>query len=157
MRTAYLCTWSLEEAEDHVQEALIRAARRWTSIKKMEFPYAYVRKILMNLLLRSAGRRTKSAAELKIGLSVLPADTEMDHELSMVDLRSDLKTALSTLPRRQRAVLVSRYFEGMTEAETAEQLGWPIGTVKSTTSRALEHLQRVLYRSTSEQTASPNT
>jgi len=56
----------------------------------------------------------------------------------------EITWVLAELPRRQRAVIVLRYFEDLSEAEIATYLGWPLGTVKSTASRALERLQRVM-------------
>lgn len=65
-------------------------------------------------------------------------------ELGLVDLRHELMRVVGALPPRQRAVLVLRYLEDLSQAKTAEILGWSVGTVKSTTSRALDRLRQEL-------------
>jgi RNA polymerase sigma factor (sigma-70 family) len=65
--------------------------------------------------------------------------------LLQIEARSEILGLLARLPLRQRAVIVLRYFEDLSEADIATQLDWPIGTVKSTASRALESMQRTLY------------
>ncbi len=140
LRTTYLITWSLPEAEDLVQEALLRTAQRWPSVSVMEFPLAYARRTVVNLALRHADRLGG-----RNGQGTLPTphsiddreDARFENNLKMIDTRSELLWLLGELPPRQRLVIVLRFFEDMTEAEIAKQLDWPIGTVKSTSSRAL--------------------
>jgi RNA polymerase sigma factor (sigma-70 family) len=68
-------------------------------------------------------------------------DERFEAKLLSIDARSDIEAALSLLPLRQRAVIVLRYYEDLSESEIAGVLGWPVGTVKSTTSRALDELR----------------
>jgi len=145
LRTANLLTWNLPEAEDLVQEAFLRSAKRWPSIAKMDHPRAYVRRILVNLALADGKRRSRT------GMASDPLDDDavrhqvantVSPDLLAIDDRFELEWMLADLPRRQRAVLVLRYFEDLSESETASVLGWPVGTVKSTAARALDHLQR---------------
>jgi DNA-directed RNA polymerase specialized sigma24 family protein len=128
LRTAYLLTWNLAEAEDLLQEAFLRTARRWPAIKKMDHPHAYVRRIVVNLALAGAERRSRFAVEL---------DARHDEHL---ELYSDPRPeeALGAIDTRS----VLRYFEDLSEAEIANCLRWPIGTVKSTAARALDRLQQ---------------
>jgi len=77
------------------------------------------------------------------------ADERSEHELLTIDQRSEILWLLDSLSPNQRLVVVLRYFEEMTEGEIAEQLDWPVGTVKSTSSRALERL-RLKLESSSE-------
>jgi RNA polymerase sigma-70 factor (sigma-E family) len=145
LRTAYLLTWNLAEAEDLLQEAFLRTARRWPAIKKMDHPHAYVRRIVVNLALAGAERRSRFAVELDARHDEhleLYSDPRPEEALGAIDTRSELLRMVATLPRRQRAVLVLRYFEDLSEAEIANCLGWPIGTVKSTAARALDRLQQ---------------
>ena len=145
LRTGLLITWDLAEAEDLLQEAFLRTAKRWPAIQKMDHPQAYVRRILINLALAESKRRSRARTELGVvGDQVLEqqADQRPEQELVAVEARSDLLTMLAELPRGQRAVLALRYFEDLSEAETASCLGWPLGTVKSTAARALDRLHR---------------
>jgi RNA polymerase sigma-70 factor (sigma-E family) len=145
LRTAYLLAWDMAEAEDLVQECLFRVARRWPRVQRMEHPAAYARRILVNLSLDGAKGRARRRQEL----AVSPAASEgADHRaaraLRNVDANQALLDALRQLPRRQRAAIVLRYFEDMSEAQTAEALGCSLGTVKSTTSKALDRLRRTV-------------
>jgi RNA polymerase sigma-70 factor (sigma-E family) len=145
VRAAYLVVGDLTEAEDLVQECLIKVARRWPRVQKMDHPRAYARRVLINLALDGSGRRVRRRGELELA-DALPEgrDEGSARELAAVDSRSELEQALAMLPPRQRAVLVLRYFEDLSEADTAAVLGCSLGTVKSTASRALARLQSTL-------------
>ena len=146
LRSAYLITWDLSEAEDLVQECLTRMARVWPRLRRMEHPYAYARRVLVNLALDAGPRRSRRRVELDAGstsLEVLP-DHRVDISLARVELVTDLQRALGELTPRQRATLALRYFEDLPETEVARLLGCGVGTVKSTTSRALERLRTVV-------------
>jgi len=149
LRTGYLMTWDLGEAENLVQETLLRAAMRWPTIRGMDYPRAYVRRILVNLAIDSSTERSsRSRVEIYGGDEdplVHVADREGEGQLLQIEARSEILGLLARLPLRQRAVIVLRYFEDLSEADIATQLDWPIGTVKSTASRALESMQRTLY------------
>ena len=147
LRTAYLVVWDPVEAEDLVQECLLAVARRWPRVRRMDHPHAYARRVLVNLALDGAKRRTRHRQEL-VGddtatLAEVP-DESSARRLHAVGVRAELIEGLGTLPPRQRAVLVLRYFEDLSEAQVAELLGCSIGTVKSTASRGLTRLQAAL-------------
>lgn len=148
LRTAYLIVWDAAEAEDLVQESLLVIARRWPRVRRMEHPRAYARRVLVNLALDGSKRRRRRRAEVQLTEEAAP-DVAAD-VLEAVDVRADLVAALAELPPRQRAVLVLRYFEDLTEAQTAAALGCSTGTVKSTASRALARLQRELTTETTQ-------
>jgi RNA polymerase sigma-70 factor (sigma-E family) len=138
LRTAYLIVGDLHEAEDLVQEALFKVARRWPSVSRMEYPVAYARRILVNDAVRGGPKRSRRRSELREvgGEPAAPApQLETDHELH---------AALQSLPPRQRAVLVLRYFLDLPEAEVAAALQCSLGTVKSTASRGLARLEQTL-------------
>jgi RNA polymerase sigma-70 factor (sigma-E family) len=147
LRTAYLVVWDLTEAEDLVQECLLKVARRWPRVRRMDQPRAYARRVLLNQALDGARRRSRQSGELERfesgGVSARPDETAA-RDLSLVDTRSQLIGALSTLPPRQRAVLVLRYFEDLPEAQIADSLGCSVGTVKSQISRGLARLQATM-------------
>ena len=147
VRTGYSMTFDLAETEDLVQETLLRVARRWHRVRSMDHPAAYARRILVNLVIDGGKERSRRNAELKAG-----SDGELDASpaadsfgaFRTIDTVSELRWALGTLPRRQRAVIVLRYWEDLSEADVAELLGCSVGTVKSTASRGLASLRRVI-------------
>jgi RNA polymerase sigma-70 factor (sigma-E family) len=141
VRTAYLIVWDESEAEDLVQECLLKVARRWPRVRRMEQPRAYARRILVNLALDGARSRKRRASELDLDAWPSPAATD---PLQGLDTRAELLGALAQLPARQRAVLVLRYFNDLTEAQVAEVLGCSRGTVKSSASRGLARLREAL-------------
>ena len=144
LRTGYLIVWDLEEAEDLVQETLLRVARRWPRVRRMDKPVAYARRILLNLAINDTKRRSRRRRELEPP-DRAPLDVQADEAAANVfeafDARAELLGALAALPPRQRAVLVLRYFEDLSEAETAQTLNCSVGTVKSTASRGLSRLR----------------
>lgn len=140
LRTAVLLVGDRGHAEDLLQTALLRLATRWRSVR--EHPEAYVRKVLVNLARdgwRRSGRRVREqeltdAAPIAVGRD--PADTVVD--------RDRLRRALAGLPRRQREVVVLRFFAELSVAETAAAVGTSEGTVKTQTSRAVARLRQEL-------------
>jgi RNA polymerase sigma-70 factor (sigma-E family) len=147
LRTGYLMTADLLETEDLVQECLLRVARRWPRVRSMEHPEAHARRILVNLALRGSRNRTRRNKELqtsedRFDRGLLGERAVLDRPVR--DPGGELLAALSSLPARQRAVLVLRYFADLSEAEAAETLGCSPGTVKSTASRALARLREAL-------------
>ena len=147
LRTACLMTGNLTEAEDLVQEALLRVARHWPKVRGMAYPAAYARQILVNVALDDAAKRGRRKGELapaaSAGVHDL-VDTRAQRDLCEVDTRDELLGVLATLPARQRAVIVLRYWEDLPEAEVAEVLGCSTGTVKSTASRGLARLRATI-------------
>lgn len=141
LRTAYLIVWDQAEAEDLVQDCLLKVARRWPRIRHMERPAAYARRILVNLAIDGGRGRARRRSELESGLTAAPITVD---PLSALDTRAELLEALAQLPPRQRAVLVLRYFNDLTEAQVAEVLGCPAGTVKSSAARGLARLREAL-------------
>lgn len=158
LRSAYLITWDLADAEDLVQECLFKVARRWHRVRKMEHPVAYARTVLVHLALDDGTHRRRRRAELRpdaAGVLESSDDEAAVRVLGRVEANADLLRALRVLPPRQRAALVLRYFDDLSEAEVATVMGCSIGTVKSTTSRALERLRQEVERDTSPPTPSP--
>jgi RNA polymerase sigma-70 factor (sigma-E family) len=139
LRTAYLIVGDLHEAEDLVQETLLKVARRWQRVSRMDHPAAYARRILINLALRGNPKRARRRTELS---EARPG--ELARSAVSFDRDDDLYAALAALPPRQRAVLVLRYFLDLPEAEVAAALECSLGTVKSTASRGLARLERTL-------------
>ena len=145
-RTGYLMTGDPRDAEDLVQETLLRVARRWDQVRSMDHPAAYARRILINLALRDADRRTRHKAELAPPPAGIEADQDAARALREIDDLAEFRWALTQLPARQRAVLVLRYWADLPVAEVADILGCSAGTVKSTASRAAARLAQILTR-----------
>jgi RNA polymerase sigma-70 factor (sigma-E family) len=136
LRTAVLLTGDRGAAEDLVQETYERIYVHWRRVRGTT-PEAYARKILTNLVAnrwRSRGRKPEVALGERHDQSV-PDGSER------FVVRQQLLAALQALPPRQRAVIVLRYYEDLTELQAAEVLGCSVGTVKSQSSRALDKLR----------------
>ncbi|NJP95932.1 SigE family RNA polymerase sigma factor [Nonomuraea sp. FMUSA5-5] len=136
LRTAYLLTRDWAVAEDLVQTALMKAWVSWGRIRDEH--EAYVRKIIVNVHV-SWWRRRWRQVELTTGAP--PDHPETADRMGQADERELVWQALGRLPARQRAVIVLRFFEDMTEAQAAATLGCSVGTVKSQTSKALAKLR----------------
>jgi RNA polymerase sigma-70 factor (sigma-E family) len=137
-RTAYLLTGSRPDAEDLLQTAFAKTFLAWSRIHDKQAADAYVRRVLLNA--HTSRWRLRRVAETPYG--ELPEQASRD-AVGAVDLHDALWRALETLPRRQRAVVVLRYYEDLSEPEVADLLGCAVGTVKSQSSRALAKLREV--------------
>lgn len=141
LRTACLLTaGDRQAAEDLVQVALAQAFVAWWRIREPAAREAYVRRILA----RAAVRRTRRRAWRTEVPVAEPPDEPVGDESDPIDQRLSVWPLLRTLPARQRAVLVLRYYEDLSEAQIADALGCSPGTVKSHASRALATLRTQL-------------
>ncbi len=137
LRFAWMLSGDWHTAEDLVQTALVKTWPHWHRLVRRDRPELYVRKVMLTTYLSWRKRRSASevpVAEIYESAAAHSGDSEMRHVL--VD-------ALRGLSPRQRAVVVLRYFDDLTEAETAAALGCSVGTVKTHASRALAHLRGV--------------
>jgi RNA polymerase sigma-70 factor (sigma-E family) len=138
LRFAGVLTADRALAEDVVQEVLIRAHARWNRIGAMDRPELYVRKMIVNEFV-SWHRRSWRLVPVGRGRDV---DDRVSHDHAFAHAeRAALLAELGKLPRRQRAVLVLRYYEGLSDTEIAEVLGCTPGTVRGYASRALAALR----------------
>jgi len=133
LRAAYLVCGDRHLAEDLLQGALVKLALRWD---KVEEPEAFLRTVLYRDAVSWWRRRREET------MAELPDASRPDHTEGTT-VRLVFERALARLTRRQRAVLVLRFFEDLTEARTAEVLGVSVGTVKSQTSVALRRLREL--------------
>jgi RNA polymerase sigma-70 factor (sigma-E family) len=137
VRTAYLLCGDRGHAEDLVQTALLRTARRWGRARHQ--PEAYARKVVVNLAKdrwRDLARRPSETAMDGTEVAITVTDGVAD--------RDQLLRAARGLPEGQRAVLVLRYFDDLSIEDTARALGCSTGSVKSQTARALSRLRAAL-------------
>jgi RNA polymerase sigma-70 factor (sigma-E family) len=132
VRLAYLLTAGSPAAEELVQEAFIRVHAHW---QEVEHPAAYLRQAVVN---RAASHRRRAELERRIRplRRLEPVDAPVD----------ELRDAVAKLPDRQRAAVVLRYYEDLSDADIADALGCRIPAVKSLLHRALKDLRKVVER-----------
>jgi RNA polymerase sigma-70 factor (sigma-E family) len=142
-QSAYLLCGDWHLAHDLVQDTLVKAYQHWPRVRQADSPEAYVRRILLNEVRGRWRRRERSVPVPRFTDGIEPVTPDATGEIAR---RAGLMQALVTLPLRQRATVVLRYLEGMTERETAAVLGCSEGTVKSQSARALGTLRKYLDR-----------
>lgn len=143
-RVAVMLAGDEGHAEDIVQEALLRAHRRWDTASRAPVPY------LLTVVRNLARDRYRAATRRPQESPLFDTDgAAYDPTASVADQQA-VRRAIATLPERQRAAVVLRYFDDLSTAETAEVLGCSQGTVKTHLSRALATLERLLGQEPSE-------
>ena len=133
MRTALLLTGDHHRSEDLVQDALAKVAARWSRLRD-EAPEAYARQIIVRTNISWWRKQRREVV-------VDPGDRAVAAADPSVDRRMLLDHALARLTARQRSVVVLRYYDDLSERETADLLGVSVGTVKSTTHDALRRMR----------------
>lgn len=140
LRLAFLLTGDAHEAEDLLQDAMLTMLRHWDRVRGAAKPAAYARRVLVNAHIDRHRRR--STDELPASTDTLTLlDRSSAFEQEQVDDRHWILSVIRTLPSRQRAVVVLRYYEGQTDAEIAELMGIRRVTVRSLAARALAALR----------------
>jgi RNA polymerase sigma-70 factor (sigma-E family) len=139
-RYAYLLTGDPHDADDLVQEALIRLRGAWRRVRRRDDPTGYARTTIARLHVSVWRRRRRETVMAQP--PELPAD---DPGYAQALRRHAVRQALATLPPRQRAVIVLRFYENQSEQQIAEILGIAPGTVRSQAARALDKL-RAMHR-----------
>jgi RNA polymerase sigma-70 factor (sigma-E family) len=138
VRLAYLLTGDHALAQDLTQEAFVRLYGRFRDLRDPDAFPAYLRATVVNLVRSHFRRRRVERAYLRRERAA-PDPPEVE-----VGRRHEMWEALQALPVRQRAAIVLRYYEDLTEAETADVLRCPVGTVKSLVSRGVQRLREEL-------------
>jgi RNA polymerase sigma-70 factor (sigma-E family) len=139
LRFGYQLTGDRSAAEDLVQSALLKTWQAWNRIERTDDPATYTRRVMVNMQLtwwRRRGRKEHRTAE--------PPETQVAFGDDQIADRELIAAALGVLTPRQRAVIVLRYLQDMSEADTAAVMNCSPGTVKSQTSKALARLRQVL-------------
>lgn len=139
-RAAYLMVGDAQLAQDLVQEALTKTYVAWPHLRDPANAEAYTRKAITTTAI-SWFRRKRWTAERPTG--IMPDRASIGHD-DAVTQREWLWRALQTLPARQRAAIVLRFYEDLTEAQTAAAMGCAVGTVKSQVSAGLQKLRTEL-------------
>ena len=136
-RTAWLLTGDWALAEDLVQTALARSWPRWERIRLRGDPEIYVRRVMVNTWASWSRRRWRGErASAAVPDGPAPGDVAAE-----VAVRMAVRSSLASLTRRERAVLVLRVFDDLSEVQVAQALGCAVGTVKSTMARAAARLR----------------
>src|SRR5260370_27943828 len=136
-RTAWLLTGDWALAEDLVQTALVRSWPRWERIRRRDDPDVYVRRVMVNAWATWSRRKWRGEqATETVPDSPAPGDVAAE-----VAVRMAIRSVLTSLTARQRAVLVLRVFDDLSEAQVAQVLDCAVGTVKSTMAQALAKLR----------------
>lgn len=141
LRYAALLSGDRELARDIVQEVLTRALVRWRRIAGLDEPYAYVRTMVTNEYLSLRRRRRVQTVALTYEALDGPKAPIQADQASRLGERDELWRQLATLPRRQRAVIVLRYYEDLSDQQIADILGCRPGTVRGYAARALATLR----------------
>ena len=136
VRLGYGLTGDRGLAEDLAQSALAKAYASWARVRRADDPDAYVRRILIN----ANSNRFRKRRVAEHSAEHVP-ETGVADAADSFSQRSMLIAALMELPPRQRAVVVLRYWEDLSEAQVASIMGCSVGTVKSQASRALARLR----------------
>ncbi len=139
-RLALLLTGDRGHGEDLLQDVLERAYRDWEKIRRLENASGYVHRSLINAATSRWRRLRVRVREVPFSASV---DRPRPDDTATYDLHDALIRVLKTLPARQRAVLVLRYWHDMSEADIAANIGCSVGAVKSSASRGLDRLRQV--------------
>jgi len=140
LRYALMLSGDPHTAADITQETMIRVQLKWRQVIRADVPERYVRRMLTNIYLD--WRRTSWLRRVTLGAVPHEPPPVPDHADRSAD-RDQVWTLLAELPRRQRAALVLRYYEGLADQEIADVLGCAVGTVRSHISRALATLRDV--------------
>ena len=135
-RTAWLLTGDWALAEDLVQTALVRSWPRWERIRRRDDPEIYVRRAMVNSW--ASWRRRRWWGERATG--TVPDGAAAGDLAAEAAVRITVRRALASLPARQRAVLVLRVFDDLSEAQVAQVLDCAVGTVKATLAHAVARL-----------------
>jgi RNA polymerase sigma-70 factor (sigma-E family) len=149
-RLAYLLTADAQAAEDLLRTAMERTFARWPTVVRAQAPEAHVRRLMVNAVIPDHRRQARPQEWLRARRPerAVPAgrdeveDAARDHLL--------LWPLVCALPERQRAALVLRYYEDLSESDAADVLGWSVRTLRSETHDAMRALQRGLAATSTE-------
>ncbi|MEU1516912.1 SigE family RNA polymerase sigma factor [Streptomyces sp. NPDC005811] len=144
MRTAFLLTGEQHAAEDLVQTTLEQVYVAWRRVASADEPEAYVRRVMINAHARRYRRRLREFLAPK-GDDPGPAHEVADtgDRIAQADDRHALLKALAELPPRQREAVVLRYWEDLTETQTATAMGCSVGAVKSNAAKGIAKLRAI--------------
>lgn len=140
---AYVLLGDAHVAEEVAMEAFVRAFASWSTVRGLDWPAGYLRRIVINLC-RGRMRRQRIESRVNALVTVRKENAATDWDARQSDARLDIWAAVRSLPDRQRSCVVLRYLEDMSDAEVARVLGCSVGSVKTHMHRARLSLSRIL-------------
>jgi RNA polymerase sigma-70 factor (sigma-E family) len=140
---AYVLLGDAHVAEEVAMEAFVRAFASWPTVRGLDWPAGYLRRIVINLC-RGRMRRQRIESRVNALVTVRRENAVTGWDARQSDARLDVWTAVRSLPDRQRSCVVLRYLEDMSDAEVARVLGCSVGSVKTHMHRARLSLSRIL-------------
>ncbi|MET7284796.1 SigE family RNA polymerase sigma factor [Streptomyces sp. NPDC005573] len=143
LRTAFLLTGEQHAAEDLTQSTLEQAFSSWRRVGAADDPEAYVRRVMINMHARKHRRRLKEFLAPRDDSGLVHDVPDTGDRIAQADDRSALLKALAQLPPRQREAVVLRYWEDLTETQTARAMGCSVGTVKSNAAKGIAKLRAI--------------
>ncbi|ELP64836.1 SigE family RNA polymerase sigma factor [Streptomyces turgidiscabies] len=143
LRTAFLLTGEQHAAEDLVQSTLEQVYVAWRRVGSADDPEAYVRRVMINAHARKHRRRLKEFLAPKDDEGLAHELPDSGDHIARADDRGALLKALAQLPPRQREAVVLRYWEDLTETQTAQAMGCSVGAVKSNTAKGIAKLRAI--------------
>ncbi|MFI0169135.1 SigE family RNA polymerase sigma factor [Streptomyces sp. NPDC017095] len=143
MRTAFLLTGEQHAAEDLVQSTLEQVYVAWRRVGGADDPEAYVRRVMINAHARKHRRRLREFLAPRDDSGLVREVADTGDRIAQADDRGALLKALAQLPVRQREAVVLRYWEDLTETQTAEAMGCSVGTVKSNAAKGIAKLRAI--------------
>ena len=141
LRTAFLLTGEQHAAEDLTQTTLEQAYVAWRRVGAADDPEAYVRRVMINAHARRHRRRLRECLAPKDDTGLAREVPDTGDRIAQADVRGALLAALAQLPPRQREAVVLRYWEDLTETQTAEAMGCSVGAVKSNAAKGIAKLR----------------
>jgi RNA polymerase sigma-70 factor (sigma-E family) len=140
LRTAYLLTGNGNAAEELLQDTLVRLYPKWDRVEQADAPLAYVRRSLANAFVNQQRR----ASRREFAYADVPERMDDRDAFGQIADRDEIWNRLAVLPQRQRAALVLRFYEGLSDEDAASALGCRVGTVRSLISRGLSTLRAAM-------------
>ncbi len=142
LRLALMLTGSSDSAQDLMQDTLVKLHRHWGKVSRADAPVAYAKRVMVNEFKRQAKRRSNSSAVLVADAHQMVAPPGGDAFEDQVADRDRLWSLLVTLPAAERAAVVLRFYEDLSDTQAAELLGCRPATVRANTSRAMSRLRK---------------
>jgi RNA polymerase sigma-70 factor (sigma-E family) len=141
LRLAFMLSGSSDSAQDLMQDTCVKLHRHWGKVAKADSPLAYAKRVMVNEYTRTAKRRVSSEIPMEEPLALGAERAGPSFEAVVVD-RDRLWVLLDALPPAERAAVVLRYYEDLSDTQAAEVLGCRPSTVRAHTSRALARLRK---------------
>jgi RNA polymerase sigma-70 factor (sigma-E family) len=143
LRLAFMLSGSADPAQDLMQDTCVKLHRHWGKVARADSPLAYAKKVMVNEYIRTAKRKVSSEIPVAEPAALADEPAGNSFEAQLVD-RDRLWTLLNSLSPAERAAVVLRYYEDLSDSQAATLLGCRASTVRSNASKALARLRRLV-------------